>query len=321
MKNTKRLKKIRHKLMNMFKGKSNIHLSVIVIVLILILAVAISMPDLYGKLSDKKVLGQVKLIEADYSDETVDSDLTAYEKINILDSDFSNVSTRCILVWDSYAKFSADNEGIITAISDSMNKVLDNKLVSMLPSEQSDMKSSFVQSAYVVVSKNTIPLENFYVWYLEFSTGAYSCRILMDATDYTIYQLDFETVYMSDILLTSSFTSGMDMNDKNVLWGNFARKEYMDRVKQYYGVSQIYSNRTYDGGISYIADFSDTETNTASIYFDFDIGYGGYAALRLMAGCNTAFILDSAAKNIIADNEDIYYEDESVNDAYINSTY
>ncbi len=292
----KRLAKIRKK-MKKKVGEERLHLSAIVILLLAVLLFTISMPDIYGSLSEKQRMGDVNIIDEDYSDEKVNSDLSFVKKNDILNSD--DVTYRHIYSEPDYIDFANDNPEILAGLENLMATLEEKKITGMSMNE-SQMQYSFIYATYVALSKQSVPLETFYVWYVKFSTENYTYNILFDASDYTVYKVSIESVVSEQYILTETFTENMVLSDEYT-FNTFLNTCYKERLEHYYESTDCYIDYTYSTGAKlYLICNEDNAETALPVYFELAIGDGGYAAFNMMLGNKTSDIASGISIDIYA---------------------
>lgn len=304
----KRLAKFRKKLKRKV-GEERLHLFAIVILLLAVLLFTISMPDIYGSLSEKKRMGDINIIDEDYSDERVNSDLSLVKKVDILNSD--DVTCRRVYSEPDYSDFVNDNPETLAGL-ETLITTLEEKGITGMSMAESRMEKSFIYATYVALSKQNVPLETFYVWYVKFSTENYTYNILFDANDYTAYKVSIESVVSGQYILTETFTDNMDLSDEYTLFNPFLNICYKDRLKRYYQSTDCRIDYTYSTGakLYLICDEADGEA-ALPVYFELAIGDGGYAAFNMMLGNKTSDVvsrisLDMYNSDAEANGEKVY---------------
>ncbi|MBP3326279.1 MAG: hypothetical protein J6L77_07695 [Coprococcus sp.] len=302
---TKFRKKLKKKI-----GEDRQHIFFIVILLLAVLFFTISMPDIYGGLNERQRLGNINVVDEDYSDEKVNSNLSFVKKVDILNAD--DITFRRIYSEPDYPDFVKDNPEIIEGLK-ALILSLKQQGITGMDMDDKQMESAFIYATYAAFSKQSVPLETFYVWYVKFSTEDFTYNILFDANDFTAYKVSIESVVSKQYILTEDFTTGMDLSDAHTLFGDqgFMNLYYRNRLMKLYEARNCYVDYTYGTGAKlYITYWENGETTALPCYFELAVGDGGYAAFNMMIGNKTSEIVSKISI-------DIYSTDaENMNDTY-----
>lgn len=279
-------------------GKDRLNILLIVVLLLVVLFLTFSMPDIYGSLNERQRLGNINVVDEDYSDEKINSDLSFIEKVDILNAE--DITFRRIYSELDYSDFLNDNSETAESLKTLIISLNQADITGMSMSNE-QMESAFVHATYAALSKQSVPLETFYVWYVQFSSEEFNYNILFDANDYTPYKVSIESVYSDEYILTETFTDGMDLSDGHNLYesNGFMDVSYIYRLMRYYGADNSYIDHSYGTGAKlYITYWQDDEMVALPCYFELAIGNAGYAAFNLMVGNKTSEIVSDISSDI-----------------------
>lgn len=240
---------------------------VIAILFVAVLFVAISMPEIYGRLSNKHAIGEITTVDADNAEDTINSDLSLEAKLNILNS--KDVVARVVNSVNDYDDFiTTHNDSYVSmlrVIDDMANRHLIGTTLSA-----DDISSSFIYADYVVISSQSDPLNVFYAWLIRLDAYKYNYYILFGEDNDIMYKLSFETTYANDYLFTSNFANGLSQSifkaNSNNNGGSYFDESFMEYygaiLNRYYTADSCYVDSVYENGARYgILYNSDGSTN------------------------------------------------------------
>ncbi len=249
---------------------------VIAILFVAVLVVAISMPEIYGQLSNKHAIGEITTVDADNAEDTINSDLSLEAKFSILNS--KDVVVRVVNSVTAYDDFitthNASYVSMLRVIDDLANRHLIGTTLSA-----DDISSSFIYADYVVISSQSDPLNVFYAWLIRLDAYKYNYYILFGEDNDIVYKISFETTYANDYLFTSNFANGLSQNifktNSNNNGGLYFDENFLEYygaiLNRYYTADSCYVDSVYENGARYgILYNSDSSGNNVVTEIQYD---------------------------------------------------